>query len=116
MMSYGHIDEFRTTEDESIEAYLERIDIYFRANEISDKKKVSIFLSMLGGKPYSVLRDLLAPVKPQEKSFDNLMSELKKRFQPKKIVIAERFHFHRRNQAPEERQVWQHVSCFLIEI
>ena len=57
MTSYGHIDEFHL-EDESVEAYLERIDIYFRANEISDEKKVSIFLSVLGGKTYSVLRDL----------------------------------------------------------
>ena len=57
---------------------------------------------MLGGKTYSVLRDLLAPVKPREKSFDELASELKKHFQPKRVVIVERFHFHRRNQAPEE--------------
>ena len=110
MTSCGHIDEFRA-EDESIEAYLERIDIYFRANKISDKKKVSIFLSMLGGKTYSVLRDLLAPAKPREKSFDDLARELKKHFQPKKIVIAERFHFHRRNQAPEES-----VADFLAQL
>ena len=42
MISYGHIDQFRS-ENESIEAYLERVDIYFKANEISDEKKVSIF-------------------------------------------------------------------------
>ena len=101
MTSYGHIDEFRS-ENESIEAYLERIDIYFKANDIRDEKKMSIFLSVLGGKAYSVLRDLLGPVKPQEKPFGELKSELKRHFQPKKIVIAERFHFHRRNQAPEE--------------
>ena len=45
MTSYGHIDEFRS-ENESIEAYLERIDIYFKANDIRDEKKVSIFLSV----------------------------------------------------------------------
>ena len=101
MTSYGHIDQFRL-ENESIEAYLETVDIYFKANEISDEKKVSIFLSVVGGKIYSLLRDLLAPIKPKEKSFDELVSELKKHFQPKKIVIAEQFHFHRRNQAPEE--------------
>ena len=76
MTSYGHIDQFRS-ENESIEAYLERVDIYFRTNEISDKKKVSIFLSVVGGKIYSLLRDLLAPIKLKEKSFDELSSELK---------------------------------------
>ena len=101
MTSFGRIDEFRP-ENESIEAYLERIELYFNANELEDDKKVPIFLSVIGGKTYSVLRDLLAPVKPREKSFSALASELTKHFQPRKIVIAERFHFHRRNQAPEE--------------
>ena len=88
MISYGHIDQFRL-ENESIEAYLERVNIYFKANKISDEKKLSIFLSVVGGKIYSLLRDLLAPVKPKAKSFDELASKLKKHFQPKKIVIAE---------------------------
>ena len=62
--SYGHIDEFRA-ENESVKVYLEQIDIYFRANNIADEKKVLIFLSER--KMYLVLRDLLAPVKPREK-------------------------------------------------
>ena len=110
MTSFGRIDEFRP-ENESIEAYLVRIELYFNANEVEDDKKVPIFLSVIGGKTYSVLRDLLAPVKPREKSFSALASELTKHFQPRKIVIAERFHFHRRNQAPEEN-----VADFLAQL
>ena len=79
MTSFGRIDEFRP-KNESIEAYLERIELYFNANEVEDDKKVSIFLSVIGGKTYSVLRDLLAPVKLQEKSFSALASELTKHF------------------------------------
>ena len=45
LTSYGHIDKFHA-EDESVKAYLEQIDIYFRANDIADEKKVSIFLSV----------------------------------------------------------------------
>ena len=110
MTSFGHIYEFRP-ENESIEAYLERIELYFSANDVDEEKKVSIFLSILGGKTYSVLTDLLAPVKPREKSFAALASELTKHFQPRKIVIAERFYFHRRNQAPEEN-----VADFLAQL
>ena len=53
MTSFGRIDEFRP-ENESIEAYLERIELYFNANEVEDDKKVPIFLSVIGGKhtPY----------------------------------------------------------------
>ena len=31
-----------------------------------------------------------------------MKAELKKHFEPKKVVIAERFNFHRRNQVPDE--------------
>ena len=31
-----------------------------------------------------------------------MKAELKKHFEPKKVVIAKRFNFHRRNQAPDE--------------
>jgi len=71
MTSYGHIDQVRS-ENESIEAYLERVDIYFKANEISDEKKLSIFLIVVGGKIYSLLRDLLAPVNRKRNPLTNL--------------------------------------------
>ena len=90
---------------------MEQIDLYSGANDIGDEKKVSIFLSVLGGKTYSLLRDLLAPVKPWEKSFEQLSNTLKKHFQPKKIVIAERFHFHRRHQAPKES-----IADFVVQL
>ena len=61
-----------------------------------------VFISIAGGSVYALLRSRLSPVKPQEKTFDELKAELKKHFEPKKVVIAERFNFHRRNQAPGE--------------
>ena len=103
MTSFGRIDEFRP-ENKSIEAYLEWIELYFTANKVDEEKKVSIFW-VIGGKTYSILRDLLAPVKPREKFFTALSSELTKHFQPRKIVTAEQFHFHRRNQGPEENVI-----------
>ena len=48
------------------------------------------------------MRSLLSPTKPQEKTFAELEAKLKKHFELKKIIIAERFNFHRRNQAPDE--------------
>jgi len=81
---YDHIDEF-CPENKSIKAYLELIDLYFRANDIKDEKKVLIFFSIMGGKTYSVPQDILAPVKPLEKSLYDLASELRRHFQPKII-------------------------------
>ena len=68
------------------------MELFFTANSIADDKKVAVFLSMIGGKTYSLLRDLIAPEKPQDKSQSVLL------YEPKPLVIAERFYFHRRNQ------------------
>ena len=45
---------------------------------------------------------MLAPQKPSEKSYDELTKTLRWHFNPKPVVIAERFHFHRRVQSAEE--------------
>ena len=101
MASYGKLSEFHP-EAESISAYLERVELFFTANSIADDKKVAVFLSVVGGKTYSLLRDLLAPEKPQDKSLPVLFQKLKEHYEPKPLVIAERFYFHRRDQGTNE--------------
>ena len=71
MSSYGRIKEFRP-EEETIESYLEHIELFFTANEIATEKKVAVFLSVVGSKTYAILRSLVAPAKPSEKGFDVL--------------------------------------------
>ena len=41
--------------------YLERVQLFFLTNEVEDDKKVPIFLSVVGSKTYSLLRNLVAP-------------------------------------------------------
>lgn len=101
MSSFGKIDIFQP-EAEVFSAYLERIELYFEANGIEDAKQVPVFLSLLDAKTYSLLRTLVAPEAPRGKSFKILAELLKNHFEPKPLVIAERFTFHRRNQRPEE--------------
>ena len=101
MTTIGRIGEFKPDE-EQISAYLERIQLFFTANSIAEEKQVAVLLSVVGPKTYALLRDLLAPTKPQEKSFTELSTTLKNHYEPKPIVITERFHFHRRNQASGE--------------
>ena len=59
-------------------------------------------LSSVGGKTYSLLRDLLALDKPSTKTLDELFTALKTHYAPQPIVIAEHFYFHKRNQAANE--------------
>ena len=96
---------------ESIVVYLERMQLYFEANGIKAEKQVPVFLNLIGRENYGLLRDLSAPEKPANKSLKNLMDILKKHFEPKKVVIAARFQFHRRQQQPGET-----VAVFLAEL
>ena len=83
MASYGRIEEF-SADKENISNYLECVEIFFQANGIADGKKVPVFLSIAGESVYALLRSLLSPVKPQEKTFDELKVELNKHFEPKR--------------------------------
>ena len=73
------------------------------ANEIKEEKKiVATFLTSIGSKTYNVLRDLLAPVKPSSVKLTDLVTTLRDHYEPKPIVIAERFHFRKREQLEGE--------------
>ena len=74
--NHGQLQEF-IPETENITAYyLERVELYFVANGVKADKQVAVFLSVVGGKIYSLLRDLLAPKKPQDTSLAGLQSTL----------------------------------------
>jgi len=99
--TFGQIQEF-SPEIESIEAYIERVELYFEANNIAEDRQVAVFLSVIGGKNYTLLRNLLSPEKPSAKTLAELTAVLKKHFAPKRVVVAERFRFYRREQAVGE--------------
>ena len=63
MATVGRLGGF-VPECESLTAYVERTGwLYFEANKIEEGINVPVFLSVVGSKTYSVLRDLLAPAK-----------------------------------------------------
>ena len=69
MALYGHIHEFNQTE-ENINGYLDRLDFYLEANNVSaPEKKRAILLSVVGPQQFRLLKDLAAPNKRAEKSF-----------------------------------------------
>ncbi len=69
--TFGRIEEFQP-EVESISAYLERVELFFDANDIAAARRVPTFLSVIGSKNYSLLRNLFAPTKPREATYDTL--------------------------------------------
>ena len=100
-LTFGTIDSFNP-DNKTIVTYLERVEMFFAANDIADDKKVPVLLSLLGGKIYALLRSLVSPSLPKEKTFVDLSEVLKKHFEPKNVIIAEWLKFHHRDQAEGE--------------
>ncbi len=90
--------------------YSERLDQFFVANGIEENaNEVAVLLTVIGAKVYSLMRNLLVPTKPAEKSYAALVKVMKDHLKPKPLVIAERFKFHRQNQRDGET-VAQYVA------
>ena len=107
----GQVEPFDPQVDDWVQ-YSERLEHYFVANTITeDKKKVAILVTVIGGKAYALLQNVLAPAKPADKSFDSLVKIMKDHLKPKPLVIAEKFKFHRRNQREGET-----VGQYLAEL
>ena len=92
MATIGKIEPF----DESAETgdiYIERVDQYFKCNEIGDAKKASAILALMGSKTYSLLKSLFAPDQPGDKTYKEICDKLKGQLNPKPLEIAERVRF-----------------------
>ena len=77
--THGSIGAFDSSEEEwDRETYVERVEIYLAANKITDaQQKRDVPLSVCGPKTYHILRDLLAPTKPSDTSYADIVKCLK---------------------------------------
>ena len=100
-IAIGRLTEFDPKSD-SVTAYVERVKLFFYANEIAEGEQVAVFLSAMGPKTYLLLRSLVTPESPKDKTLEHLVEALTKHFEPKPLVIAECFNFHRRSQRTGE--------------
>ena len=79
MALLGKIEQF-DPEQEEWPQYVERLEQFFEANDHTgdakaDKRRAT-FLSVIGPAPYKLLRSLLAPSKPKEKRYEELVAKL----------------------------------------
>ena len=71
----GHLEEFDPKND-TMAAYLERAAFYMEANNVQDAKKAATFLASLGKNTFQVLRNLVAPAKVKDKTYDEIAAAL----------------------------------------
>ena len=81
----GKLEPFDVAQEEWPQ-YIERLEQFFVANDIvgdeKAEKRRATFLSVIGSAPYKLLRSLLSPSKPTEKTFEQLMAVLTEHYNP----------------------------------
>lgn len=82
--------------------YVEWAEQFMKANTVKDDNRVPPLLALMGSSTYSLLRNPVSPKKPPEMNYSDIVTTLTKHLAPKPLVIAERFRFHKRNQATGE--------------
>ncbi len=99
---FGRIDEF-DEDKEDWSQYVERLGHFFTANGVEDDgKKRSILLSVMGASPYKLLRSLVAPSKPGDKPYLELVEAMKKHHNPVPSEIVQRYKFNSRFRGDSE--------------
>ena len=79
------------------EEYSEVLDFFFEANGIADPgKQKAVLLSGMGASTYSLLRSLVSPQTPKDKTYTELTGILKAHLNPKPSEIMQRFKFNSR--------------------
>ena len=110
MATFGKIDEF--TDSDNWTQYIERLNYYFQANDITDgTKKRNILLTVCGSKIYGLIRNLLSPAKPDTKSYDQISKLVEKHLNPKPSAVVRRFRFYNKM-----RGNGQSVADFVAEL
>ena len=99
----GQMEPFNCEQGEGWSTYVERLEQYFVANNITTgTKEVAVLLTVVGPEAYGLIRDLLTPDKPANKLYDEIVAAMKDHLNPKPLVIAERYKFHQRVQKEGE--------------
>ena len=114
MALLGKIDQF-DPEQEEWPQYVERLDQFFEANDLlgdgKANKRRATFLSVIGPAPYKLLRSLLAPAKPKEKTYDELVAKLTEHYSPTPSEVMQRFRFNSR-----VRKTGESVSAYVADL
>ena len=83
-------------------SYTERMQQYFVANAVEEDRQRAMLLSTCGPPTYQLMKDLVAPEKPTQKTFKELVELVEAHKNQQPSIIVRRFHFHSRAQSETE--------------
>ncbi|CAH0732003.1 unnamed protein product, partial [Brenthis ino] len=107
-MYIGNVDY---DESEKFSDYIERFEMFLECNKIEAARWKAVFLSVIGSKLFSLLKNLCTPVAPRERTYEELKKILMNHLEPKPNVITERYKFGQRCQMSGES-----INTYLAEL
>ncbi|XP_077551242.1 uncharacterized protein LOC144164869 [Haemaphysalis longicornis] len=110
MSHLGKLSEF-DPRTQNFVSYLERFELFIIANDVKQEKVLPVFLTAIGAEAYEVLKSLVVPDAPANKTFAEVKQLLQAHYSPSSLVIAERCKFNRRVQHEQES-----VEDFIVEL
>lgn len=94
--------------------WVERLEGAFLLFGIQDGAKRPMLLHYMGAETYDAISDKLAPVKPQTKTYQEIVELLEEHFNPEPLEILENFRFKSRKQCDERAE--ESVSDYLTAL
>ena len=109
--NHGLVTEFSGNADDW-EAYIEQLESYFVVNDITTAaKKRAILLSSCGTAAYKTIRNIVAPTKPNEVEYKDLVKKVKEHYTPTLSTIVQRFKFNSCN-----RQTGKSITSYVSRL
>ena len=100
-MSVGKIQDFDVKAG-NWSAYVERLEMFFVVNKITDDLKLPTLIAIIGEQAYELLSTLASPSKPSSLSYKVAVDLLRAHLQPTPSILAERYRFRQRRQVAGE--------------
>lgn len=100
MATHGIVGEFNSTQEDWV-SFTKCLVQDFVANSISEEgnKRRAILLSSCGAATYQLIRNLVAPDKPTDKNYAEIVAIVKIITSP---ALPQRFHLHTQTQKPSK--------------
>ena len=113
MATLGILHEYSDGEDWA--DFVERLDQYFVVNNMAAAgdavRRRAVLLTVRGQKVYGLIKNLLSPWRPTDKSYEELCELIKLHFNPKAGLIISRYKFY-----THTRQEYQDISRFVADL
>ena len=103
MALLGTVGPFDPAVDDWV-VYCERLEQFFQANGVATaEKQRAVLLSVCGSPTYLLIRNLVSPEKPTDKTYVQLVKMVREHVSPPPPVSVQRFHFNSRIQKTQRQ-------------